>query len=161
MKMYFADRIMTWVDAFDVFDEIGRKLFNVKPTQDRRKLKIYDLSLHGKSVATIKRCEDIYHGAEIKHGARFVSVVEKFTNRRFRFFDLGFLGWSARGNFDDGTFGIFDANDRTVSTVGRESAPGHPAMRCIDTLPEFYLHSLTFALAIDVQVSEEGCFNGQ
>lgn len=154
MKMYFEKRIVSWDDSFDVFDEIGRKLFRVRASaQGKKKLKIYDVGLHGKSVATIKKCDE-YHGVEIKHGTMLVSVVNKFLSRLFRFFDLGFMGWCARGNFSAGVFSIFDANDRPVASVHEERAFG-TAMRCIDALPDFYLHSLTFTLAVDVLFSEE------
>ncbi len=154
MKMYFENKIMTWLDSFDVFDEIGRKLFRVKANaQGRKRLKVYDLGLRGKSVATIKKCEENYPGVEIKHGTKFVSVVNRFLSNVQRFFDLGFLGWCARGDFEHGNFSLFDANDRTIASVRVEEKLNR-VMRCIESLPEFYLHSLTFALAIDVQVSD-------
>ena len=158
MKLFFEDRIMSWCDSFDIFDEIGRKLFRVNADpHGRKKLKIYDVYQRNKSVATIKECDEKVSGVEIKHGTRFVSVVRRFVSRLFRFFDLGFMGWCARGSFDDGNFLILDANDRTVAKISEGSNVDHCLMRCIDTLPEFTLHSLTFTLAIDVQVSESQC----
>lgn len=154
MKMYFENKIITWFDSFDVFDEIGRRLFRVKAnSQGKKRLKVYDLGLRGKSVATIKKCDDNYPGVEIKHGSSFVSVVNKFLSNVYRLFDLGFLGWCARGDFEHGNFSLFDANNRTIASVYAERS-FNSAMRCIDALPEFYLHSLTFALAIDVLVSD-------
>lgn len=153
MKMLFEDRIVSWVDSFDVFDEIGRKLFRVEGQKGREKgqIKIYNCYLHNKSVATLKESEDA-PSVEIKHGTRFVSTVRRVFTKLRSFFDLGFLDWHAEGDFDHGSFSIYDANDRAVASVG-ETLFRHEYVRVIDSLPEFLLHSLTFTLAVDVQVS--------
>ena len=153
MKMLFEDRIVSWVDSFDVFDEIGRKLFRVEGQKGREKgqIKIYNCYLHNKSVATLRESEDA-PSVEIKHGTRFVSTVRRVFTKLRSFFDLGFLDWHAEGDFDHGSFSIYDANDRAIASVG-ETLFRHEYVRVIDSLPEFLLHSLTFTLAIDVQVS--------
>lgn len=144
---------MAWSDSFDVYDEMGRKIFCVKANrQAKKKLKIYE-ARSGKSVATVKRCEENYPGVEIKHGAEFISIVNRFLPRVYRI-DLGFSGWCAAGNFDDGRFKIFDASDHPIATVSEEIWCGKSAMRCIESVPDFCLLALTFVLAIDVQVSE-------
>ncbi len=154
MKMMFEDKIVSWMDSFDIFDEIGRKLFRVEAKEDGRRLKVYDPSQHNKSVATLKESLDVSSpSVEIKHSTRYVSAVKQACMKFKKLFDLGFLNWCAVGDFDHGNYRILDGNDRTIASVG-ETFYNHESMRVIDTLPEYLLHSLTFTLAIDVQLSE-------
>lgn len=151
MRLFFEDRVMTWLDSFDIFDELGRKLFRVSGTREgTRKLKVYDAFAHNKQVASLKANEEEDPAVDIKHGTRFVSTVRRAFRRMKGFFDLGFLNWYAAGDFDKGSFRIFDANDRVIASVSEEFVH-REEMRCIDTLPEFALHALAFTLAIDVQ----------
>ncbi len=158
MKLLFEDRRIAWNDSFDVFDEIGRKMYRIEAREDgvRKKMKIYASYLHHKSVATLKESLDEAPAVEIKHGTRFVSVVRYLKVRRF--FDLGFIGWYAAGNFEQGNFFLYDANDRAVASIGRTFTQ-EGVFRTIDTLPEYTLHSLTFTLAVDVQFTGEGIEN--
>lgn len=154
MRLFFEDRVMTWLDSFDIFDELGRKLFRVSGTgEGTRKLKVYDAFAHNKQVASLKSSENDSEAVEIKHGTRFVSTVRRAFRRMKGFFDLGFLNWYATGDFDKGSFRILDANDRVIASVSEEFVH-REEMRCIDTLPEFVLHTLAFTLAIDVQETE-------
>ncbi len=153
MKLLFVDKIITWLDSFDVLDELGRKIFHVEAKEDGRRLKVYDSYLHNKSVATIKEALEGFPAVEIKHGTRYVSTVSRAPMKYRELFDLGFLNWCAAGDFGKGNYAILDANDRTVATV-TETYLNHETMRCLDTYPEYVLHSLTFMLAIEVQVSE-------
>ena len=154
MRLFFEDRVMTWLDSFDIFDELGRKLFRVSGTREgTRKLKVYDAFAHNKQVASLKSSENNSEAVEIKHGKRFVSTVRRALRRMKTFFDLGFLNWYAAGDFGKGSFRIFDANDRVIASVSEEFVH-REEMRCIDTLPEFALHALAFTLAIDVQETE-------
>ena len=154
MKMLFEEKIVSWLDSFDVFDEIGRKLFRIEAKKDGggKRIKVYASYLHNKSVATLKERPEEAPAVEIKHGTRFVSVVRYLKPRRF--FDLGFIDWYAAGNFRTGDFFIYDANNRTVASIGT-AFTRQGDFRVIDTLPEYTLHSLTFTLAVFVQLSEE------
>ena len=154
MKLLFEDKIISWLDSFDIFDEIGRKLFRVEARKSGagKRLKVYASYLHNKSVATLKESFDEAPAVEIKHGTRFVSVVRYLKTRRF--FDLGFINWYAAGNFESGDFSIYDANNRTVAEVEAKST-NQGYSRVIDTLPEYTLHSLTFTLAVYVQLADE------
>ena len=154
MKLLFEDRTASWTDCFDVTDEIGNKLFRVEARQGagRKRLKVYASYLHNKSVATLTESLNEPPAVEIKHGTRFVSVVRYLKHRKF--FDLGFIDWYAAGNFENGNFFIYDANGRTVAAVYAASTKTGPC-RVIDTLPEYTLHSLSFALAIRLQLAAE------
>ncbi len=151
MKLLFEDRRIAWNDSFDVFDEIGRRLFRIEARKDgtQKRLKVYASYLHNKSVATLRESLDEAPAVEIKHGTRFVSVVRHLKKRSF--FDLGFMGWYAAGDFEQGEFCLYDANDRMIASIGRQGD-----VRVIDTLPEHTLHSLSFTLAVDVQLSGAG-----
>ncbi len=154
MRLFFEDRVMTWLDSFDIFDELGRKLFRVSgASTGPRKLKVYDAFAHNKTVVSLKESEQA-PSVDIKHGKRFVSTVRRaFMRMKSSLFDLGFLNWYASGNFGDGCFRIFDANDRVIASVTEECVH-REEVRCIDTLPEYALHALAFTLAIDVQETE-------
>ena len=152
MKLLFEDKITSWLDCFDIFDEIGRKLFRVEAKPDGHRLKVYDLYQRNKSLATVWEDEKDPFAVEIKHGTRYVSTVKR-AYRKFRsIFELGFLNWRAAGDFGEGTFRIFDGNNRTIASVCKDYY-NHKTMRVVDTLPEYFLYSLTFTLAIDVQIS--------
>ncbi len=155
--MLFEDKIVCWNDSFDVFDELGRKLFHVEGSLDggTPRLRIYDPYRHNRNVATVRESPAEPGAVEIKHGTRFVALVRKVRRKLRTIFDLGFLNWCAAGDFLGGVFSVFDANGRTVASVG-EIFVSHEPMRVIDTLPEYTLHSLTFTLAVDVQISDAG-----
>ena len=144
MKMLFEDSEAMWAHPFDIYDEIGRRLFHVAPFSDEThsKLKIYDTYRRGKSIAVLRCGED---GVEIKHGTRYVATV-RLSSVRKGALDLDFLNWCAVGNLAGGAFRIYDANGRIVASVTRTPSGGG-AVRCVDSLPEFHLHALTFTLA--------------
>lgn len=153
MKLFFDDKLVSWSDSFDIFDEIGRKLFRVEAKQGAHRLTVYATSARRKNVATIRESSSNNHAVTVRHGSRFVAAVRRAASRMKQFFDLGFLGWFAQGDFADGSFSILDANARIVANVNHSFFLARD-MRCIDSRPEFYLHSLTFTLAIDVQTSQ-------
>ncbi len=162
MKIFFEKHVASWLDRFDIFDEYGKKIYHVIGKADNRKLKIYDAYAHNKYVASLRECgapqrerEESPTVVEIKHGKRFVSTLKRAMKRVRSFFDLNFLNWHAEGDFGEGNYRILDANDRVIASVGDGQDEGDEEMRCIDALPEFVLHAVTFTLAIDEIASEE------
>lgn len=154
MKLFFEERAFSWFDNYEILDEEGRKAYMVKgDSKWGHVLKVYDSFLHGTQVATLKQSRTS-SAVEVKHKLRFVGLVKKIAARMRSVFELGFLGWRAKGNFEEKDYVIFDANDRPVATIERGTLQ-KKKMRCIDTLPEFALHSLTFTFAIDAQSALE------
>ena len=151
MKLFLNQRITSWLECVDVFDEIGRKVYSIKGEKSwGRKLKIYDAMGRGAQIATLSQTIADFPNVDIKHETRFVGTARKLKS----IYDFGFLDWYAAGDFSAGSFRIFDGNDRVIANVGTEYRK-REEVHVIDVLPDFVLHALTFALAIDLNLFAE------
>ncbi|MBR4031375.1 MAG: LURP-one-related family protein [Clostridia bacterium] len=120
MRLLFKQRIFSWFDSYDIFNEFGDTVFTVKGELSWGKLlNIYDAS--GKYVGSLK--QKIFRFLptfEMYFGNRLVGTIQK----EFTFFRPSFHidcnGWYISGNWIEWDYMISSPSGEGVAVVSKE-----------------------------------------
>ena len=99
MKLLFKQRMFSWFDSYDIYDEDGNTLYVVKGQLSwGHLLKIYDKN--GKEVGTVKqKIFSFLPKFEIYKGEQYLGCISReftlFTPR----YNIDFNGWKVEGNW--------------------------------------------------------------
>lgn len=100
MKLLIKQRVFSWTDSYDVYDEDGNRKYFIKAEFIAlgHRLHVYDSS--GREAGMIKqRLITLLPAFDIEvDGVTRGSIQKKFTLLRPKY-DVDFNGWSAEGNF--------------------------------------------------------------
>ena len=151
MKMLFQQRMFSWFDSYDIYNEAGDTLFTVEGQLAwGHCLHINDAS--GCHVATVKQvlfsflpCFDLYIGDEC------IGSVQK----EFSFFHPSFTvdcrGWQVEGDLFEWDYDICDENGQTVASISKELFNFTDTYTIDVHDPIDALHALMVVLAIDAE----------
>lgn len=120
MKLIFKQRIFSWFDSYDIYDEYGNTVFTVEGKMSwGKKLHISDAS--GTHIATLKqKVFSFMPTFEIYLGDRRVGAIRK----EFTFFTPSFAidcnGWRVDGNIFEWDYEIKDRNNAVVATLEKK-----------------------------------------
>lgn len=151
MKLLFKQRMFSWFDSYDIYDENGNVLYQVKGQLSwGHCLKIYDA--YGRELGTVQ--EKIFTFLpkfEIYIDNQYRGCISKeFTFFKPRF-QIDYNGWNMEGDWFEWDYQIQDAYGRHVADVSKE------LFRLTDTYvidvadPENALEVLMLVLAIDAE----------
>ena len=151
MKLLFKQRMFSWFDSYDVYDEAGNTIFSVKGRLSwGKKLEIHDAS--GAHVGTLKqRVMTFLPTFDIYLGERCVGCVQKEFSFFKPSFHLDCNGWRVEGNWFEWDYEIRDPANRLVASISKE------IFNWTDTYvigvydPVDALSALMVALAIDAE----------
>lgn len=120
MKYRIRQRIFSWFDSFDIYDEEGNTAFTVKG-QLSWGHSFHFLDPNGNHIATVK-----------EKVIRFLPTFEFYEHgeyqgelkRRFSLFhpqyDIDFNGWYVEGNFMQWNYEIMDRQGRHIASINKE-----------------------------------------
>ena len=120
MRMYFKQRMFSWFDSYDIYDEQGNTLYVVKGQLAwGHCLKIFDA--YGQEVGTVKeRLLTFLPKFEIYLGDTYLGCIKK----EFSFFkpsyDIDYNGWHIEGSFMEWDYSITDMTGNTVASISKE-----------------------------------------
>lgn len=150
MKLLFRQRLFSWFDSYDIYDESGNTVYTVKGQLAwGHKLQIYDAS--GINVGTVREVVFTFLPRfEIYVGGKFVGSISKRWSLFKPKYDIDFMGWSVQGNFLEWDYTVTDGSGRVVATIGKE------IFRWTDTYsievePQNALYALAFTIAVDAE----------
>lgn len=120
MKLLFKQRLFSWLDSYDIYDETGNTVYTVKGQLSwGHCLKIFDA--RNREVGTVK--EKIFTWRpqfEMYLGDRYVGCIRKeFTLFRPQF-TADCSGWQVQGEIFEWDYTVLDAALRQVATVSKE-----------------------------------------
>ena len=151
MKLLFKQRMFSWFDSYDIFDEDNNTVFTVKGQLSwGHKLNVYDITKN--HVATLQqRIFTFLPKFDIYLNGSFAGTISK----EFTFFkpkyNIDFLGWHVDGNFFEWNYTITDSNGKYVASVSKELFNWTDTYS-IDILnPRDALPALMLVLAIDAE----------
>lgn len=151
MRMYFKQRLFSWFDSYDIYDEQGNTLYVVRGQLSwGHCLKIFDASEN--EVGTVKeRIFTFLPKFEIYLGDNYLGCIKK----EFSFFkpqyDIEYNGWHIEGNFMEWDYDITDTTGNTVASISKEILHWTDQY-VIDVADEQdALIALMFVLAIDAE----------
>lgn len=151
MRMYFKQRFFSWFDSYDIYDEQGNTLYEVRGQLSwGHCLKIFDA--YGNEVGTVKeRVLTLLPKFEVYLGDRYLGCISK----EFTFFvpkyDIDYNGWHIDGDFMEWEYSITDASGGLVASISKEIF--HLTDQYVINVPnsEDALIALMFVLAIDAE----------
>ena len=150
LKLLFKQRIFSWFDSYDIYDEAGNTIYEVKGQLSwGHCLKIFDSS--GNELGTVQeKILTFLPKFEIYIGNRYVGCISK----EFTFFkpkyNIDFNGWQINGDFMEWDYSIIGPGGG-VATVSKEVFHWTDTY-VIDVVdPQDALCALMFVLAIDAE----------
>ena len=151
MKLLFKQRIFSWFDSYDIYDEQGNTAFIVKGQLSwGHCLRIMDAS--GQHIGTVKEVIlSLLPRFEIYAGNRLLGSIRK----EFTFFKPKFTidcnGWNIDGEWLEWDYAIRNSHGREIAVITKE------IFRMTDTYvidvhhPDNALAALMVVLAIDAE----------
>lgn len=119
MRMLFKQRIFSWFDSYDIYDEAGCTLYTVKGQLSwGHCLKIFDSN--GFEVGTVKeRIFTFLPKFEIYAGSRYIGCISKeFTFFKPRY-NIDYNGWHIDGDFLEWDYTVYGSGG-VVAKVSKE-----------------------------------------
>ena len=151
MKLLFKQRLFSWFDSYDIYDEEGNTVYTVQGKMSwGHCLHILDAS--GLHIATVKeRVLSFLPRFEMYKGEKYLGCVKKELSFLKPRYEIDFMGWSVEGSFLEWDYCIQDRSGRIAGTVSKE------VFHLTDTYvleaenPQNALYVLMLALAIDAE----------
>ena len=151
MKLLFKQRLFSWFDSYDIYDEAGNTLFVVKGQLAwGHCLKIYDAQ--GREIGTVKeRILTFLPKFEMYLGDRYIGCISK----EFTFFvpkyNIDCNGWHVDGDLFEWDYQIMNNSGRPVANITKElwNWTDTYVMDVLD--PQDALCVLMLVLAIDAE----------
>lgn len=151
MKLLFKEKMFSWFDSYDVYDESGNILYTVKGALAwGHLLNIYDTN--GNVIGTVK--EKIFSFLpkfEIYSEERYLGCINKefslFTPR----FNIDYNGWHIDGDLFEWDYSILDATCQKIATVSKQPWNWTDTYVIDVTDPSDALCALMLVIAIDAE----------
>lgn len=151
MRMYFKQRLFSWFDSYDIYDEQGNTLYSVRGQLSwGHCLKIFDASEN--EVGTVKeRIFTFLPKFEIYLGDNYLGCIKKELTFFKPQYDIDYNGWHIDGSFMEWDYNITDSYGYNVASISKEIM--HLTDQyVIDVADEQdALIALMFVLAIDAE----------
>lgn len=156
ITLTFKQRLFSWFDSYDIYDESGNTVFTVKGQLAwGHCLKVYDA--YGRELATLKeKILTFMPKFEVYFGNRYIGCISKELTFFRDKFNIDYSGWQVEGDLWDWNYSILDRSGNAVAAVMKQ-------LRLTDTYllnifnPENALAVVMLVLAIDA----EKCSNNE
>ena len=151
MKLLFKQRLFSWFDSYDIYDEAGNTIYVVKGELSwGHLLRIYDAA--GNDLGMIKeKVLTWLPKFEMYLGDRYIGCISK----EFSFFKPRYIidcnGWQINGDWLEWDYTIRNAAGQSVATVSKEIWNWTDTYTIDVSDPQDALCVLMMALAIDAE----------
>lgn len=153
MKMLFKQRLFSWFDSYDIYDEQGGVLFTVKGEFSiGHRLRIFDNS--GNSVGYIQqKMLSLFPQYNMFKGDEQIGSIRKVFSVFGPRFNIDFCGWLVEGDWFEYDYSITDALGDTVAVISKEFFNWTDTYSIDVKDPKDALYALMLVLAIDADKS--------
>ena len=151
MRLYFKQRIFSWLDSYDIYDEAGNTVYTVEGKLSwGHKLEISDAS--GRYRGTVQeRVLTFLPQFELYEGETYLGCIRKEFTLFRPSFTLDFRNWTVDGNWLEWDYEIRDGAGQTVAEISKEVLHWSDTYVLDVKRPEDALYVLMVALAIDAE----------
>lgn len=120
MKLLFKQRVFSWFDSYDIYDEFGNVVFRVKGQLSwGHCLKIYDEA--GNKLGKVKeKVLAFLPKFELYVGAQHIGCIRKKITLLKPKFQIGFNGWSVKGNWMEWDYIIRGPRGEAVAVISKQ-----------------------------------------
>lgn len=156
MRLLFKQRLFSWFDSYDIYNESDETVYTVKGQLAwGHCLKIYDAE--GAEIGTVKeRVLTWLPKFELYLGERYVGCITKeFTFLRPKF-NIDCNGWHVEGNWLEWDYSILKEDGQEVAAVSKELWNWTDTYVIDVHNPEDALCALMVVLAIDAEKCSRG-----
>ena len=151
MKLLFKQRMFSWFDSYDIFDEFGNTVYTVRGELAwGHLLRIYDA--YGQEVGCIKeKVFSWYPRFEMYiHGNYAGSINKEFSFFKPKF-NIDYNGWMVDGDWFEWNYTILNGTYQSVASVSKELWNWTDTY-IIDVYdPNDAIYALMLVLAIDAE----------
>lgn len=152
MKLLFKQRLFSWLDSYDIYDEAGKPVYTVKGKFSwGHCLKIFDTA--GNEVGSVKELPLTFLTSkfDLYLGQQYLGRIRKeFTFFKPRF-TIDFNGWHIDGDWLEWDYRILDAHDRQIAAISKELFNWTDTYVINVLNPRDALCALMLVLAIDAE----------
>lgn len=151
MKLLFKQRLFSWFDSYDIYDESGNTVYMVKGQLSwGHKLVIYDV--YGNEVGmVVQRVFTFLPKFEIYKNGSYIGCLNKEFSFLTPHYNIDYNGWHIDGTIMEWEYSILDRSSYLIASISKE------LFHMTDTYvidvrdPENALDALMFVLAIDAE----------
>lgn len=151
MRLLFKQRLFSWFDSYDIFNEAGDVVYIVRGQLSwGHCLKIFDAS--GNEIGTVKEVVlSFLPKFEIYLGGNYAGCIRKELSFLKPKYNIDCNGWHVEGNFWEWDYGIIDMQGQNIAVVSKQ------IFNLTDTYvidvfnPQDALCALMLVLAIDAE----------
>lgn len=151
MKLLFKQRLFSWFDSYDIYDEMGNVAYVVKGQLSwGHKLVIYDAA--GNEVGmVVQKVLSFLPQFEIYENGNYVGCISKELSFFHPRYDIDYNGWHIEGSFWEWDYTIMDPQNCLVASISKELF--HMTDTYVIDIADSQnaLHALMFVLAIDAE----------
>lgn len=151
MRLLFKQRMFSWLDSYDIFDESGQTVYTVKGKLSfGRCFKIYDAA--GCELGTVKqKLFTFFSKFEIFQGNTLVGSIRKEFSLLKPKFNIDFNGWHIEGNWFEWEYNIVNTLGATVATISKQLFNWTDTYAIDVPNPNDALYALMLVIAIDAE----------
>jgi len=151
MRLYFKQRLFSWFDSYDIYDENGNTVYTVKGQLSwGHCLKIFDP--WQRELGTVKeRIFTLLPQFELYVGDAYVGCIRKELSLFRPQFTIDMNGWQAEGDLFQWDYRITDYTGRIVASVSKELFNWTDTYTMDIANPADALTVLMLVLAIDAE----------
>ncbi len=151
MKLIFKQRFFSWFDSYDIYDEAGNVLYEVKGELSwGHCLRIFDSG--GRETGTVKeKILTLMPKFEIYRDDAYVGCISKEFSLFRPKYNIDYNGWHIEGDFFEWDYTVVSQYSEEIATISKE------VLRLTDTYvvdvanPKDALSALMLVLAIDAE----------
>lgn len=151
MKLLFKQRLFSWFDSYDIYDESGRAVYTVKGQLSwGHCLKIFDAA--GREIGTVQEVVlTLLPKFEMYVGETYIGCISKELTFLKPKYNIDCNGWHIEGDFLEWNYSILDVHGREIAAVSKQPF-NFTDTYVIDVCnPEDALCALMLVLAIDAE----------
>lgn len=151
MKLLFKQRLFSWFDSYDIYDEAGNTKFVVKGELAwGHLLRIYDAN--GNEIGCIK--EKILTWLpkfEMYIGDRYAGCISKELTFFTPKYNIDYNGWHVEGDWFEWDYSIINSAGQNVASVSKELWNWTDTYMIDVNNPQDAVYALMLVLAIDAE----------
>ena len=120
MKLLFKQRLFSWFDSYDIYNENGETVFTVEGKMSWGH-KLHILNRRGEHIATVKQVVLTWLPRfELYESDRYIGSIKKEFSFLKPRYDIDFNGWRISGDFLEWDYNILNSYGHAVATVSKE-----------------------------------------
>lgn len=151
MRLLFRQRLFSWFDSYDIYNESDESVFTVEG-QLSWGHRLHILDRHGTHIGTVQeKVFSMLPRFELYERHRYLGCIRKELTFFRPQFVLDFNGWTVQGEILGWDYRIYDSRGAVAATVSKELFHLTDTYIIDINRPEDALYALMIVLAIDAE----------